>query len=177
MTHVHDYDVIFPDHYEDVAGEVIHKGYFEGVVDFRGLSPTMERIRRASWLDARKQPTASDPHLRGTDRAHLLPEPMRQEIRNRLTMTRGLVAAEVPAPAADVRRFASVVPQPDGSYRVLRFDVPSEALAEGRYLAPEELMGMVSQRASTVDEAEEALRNLDVDPESMDVPWSNDYPL
>ena len=103
---------------------------------------------------------------------------MRQQIRNRLEMTRGTVAAEVPPTRPGVRTFAAVVPQRDGTFLATRFDVLSDALVdEERYIGPAEILNRVSSFVATVDEAEAVLRRLGIDTETLDVPWNNDYPL
>jgi hypothetical protein len=103
---------------------------------------------------------------------------MKPHIRNRLTMPkRGVVAAEIAARGEGLRSFVAVIPQPDQSYRVFRFDVPSDATAENRYLSPDEVLNTDTHIAQTVDDAEDVLRGMGVDPDLLDVPWASDFPL
>jgi hypothetical protein len=90
---------------------------------------------------------------------------------------RGLVAAEITPHGEGLRSFVAVIPQPDDSYRVFRFDVPADAMAEDRYLAPEELVNSEGHIVQTVEDAEDVLRGMGVDPDVLDVPWASDFPL
>jgi hypothetical protein len=66
---------------------------------------------------------------------------------------------------------------PEGGFRIWKFEVPSAALEEDRYLAPEEILDGVGHNVASINEIEQKLVELGADSDLLDYPWKSDYPL
>lgn len=100
---------------------------------------------------------------------------MRTEVRNRVSMLKSLVTAEVSAPSG-YRRWLMVQPNEEGGVMLVRFDVRSE-LDPDSWPAPSDVLNWKQDDFSTLDEAIAYLHSCDIDTDTFDAPWKMDYPL
>lgn len=84
---------------------------------------------------------------------------------------------ELSTPTPDRRAFLSVIPLPEGGFRIWKFEVPRSALQEDRYLSPDEVLNGTGQTVDKVDDAERVLAEMGADSNQLTEPWKTDYPL
>lgn len=102
---------------------------------------------------------------------------MKTEIRNRLTMLNGMVAAELPCPDPHWRRWVAIYPLRDGGgYRIKLFDLPEQKSDPDADWFDGDTRNLEFVRVETVEAVEAALAERDIDSALLDVPWRVKYP-
>src|SRR5215510_7693373 len=102
---------------------------------------------------------------------------MRTEARNRLTMTRDLVSARREAARADHYAWVWVSPLDDGRFRISTVEVARGIVDNDVCFFEDDIERVHVATASDLDEVDELVRALGVDPDTLDVPWRNGFPL
>ncbi|RST07360.1 hypothetical protein EF910_06670 [Streptomyces sp. WAC07149] len=102
---------------------------------------------------------------------------MRTEVANRLTMSRATVSARRKASSDERYAWVWVFPARDGTYRVSTVEIPKNLVDDDECFAEEDLSREHICTVGNLSEVEEAVRELGVDPDSLDAPWKNDFPL
>jgi hypothetical protein len=101
---------------------------------------------------------------------------MRTQIRNRLVMSKRLVSARRAGPAGSYS-WVWVLPLPDGRFRVAAIEVPEQLVDDDVCFAEEDMRTPYLRIVDEVGEVDAAVREAGADPEALDTPWSNDFPL
>ncbi|HET7689766.1 MAG TPA: hypothetical protein VFK41_05290 [Nocardioidaceae bacterium] len=102
---------------------------------------------------------------------------MRTEIRNRVTMLKADVVAEVPASSADRRRWLMLRHVGPGDRVALVVAETPVDFDPDEYLSPEDVLAHAESQYADVDEAVAALRADGVDTDTFDAPWKTDCPF
>lgn len=120
--------------------------------------------------------------------------PMSIKTRNRLEMLRGTVACEVPARHAGCRAFAAIYSPREIGNRIREIRGDSGALPDeidwvvrrlelrAEFMeSPDDwdhyVVGHLTVRVKSLDDAEAVLASWGVDSSQLDGPWKCDYPL
>lgn len=102
---------------------------------------------------------------------------MRTEVRNRLVMTGGLVSARRVSSAPGRYSWVWVNPMPDGRYRIAAIEVPKHLVDEDICFFEDDFDTPYLSIVDTIDEVDAAVRAAGVDPDALEAPWHNDFPL
>ena len=102
---------------------------------------------------------------------------MRTQVRNRLVMTRGPVSARRPSGSPDTYSWVWVLPIPDGRYRVAAIEVPKELVENNVSFFEDDMRTVYLRILDSLDGIDDAVREAGVDPDELDAPWHNDFPL
>jgi len=98
------------------------------------------------------------------------------EVRNRLLMSQGQVAAEVAASDARRRRWLVIHPIQDGAVELIQFEHSAEIDTDA-WLAPEDILDRKKERFPNLDSLLAELVALGIDTDVFDFPWKTDFPL
>ncbi|MCX5376757.1 hypothetical protein [Streptomyces sp. NBC_00091] len=101
---------------------------------------------------------------------------MRTEVASRLTMSRATVSARHDASSNELHSWVWVFPARDGTFRVSTVEIPKN-LVDDECFAEEDLSRDHIATVRELSAVDEVVRNLGVDPNSLDAPWKNDFPL
>ncbi|MDT0571073.1 hypothetical protein RM704_27030 [Streptomyces sp. DSM 3412] len=102
---------------------------------------------------------------------------MRTEVANRLTMTKSLVSARREPESQDRYAWVWVFPLQDGTFRVSTVEIPKNLVDEDICFAEEDIERVQVAVVATLEAVDSAVSDLGVDPNSLDAPWKNDFPL
>ncbi|WP_147472644.1 hypothetical protein [Streptomyces triticirhizae] len=102
---------------------------------------------------------------------------MRIAARNRLTMLNGALAARREPGSPGHYSWVWVIPLPGGGYRVRTFEVASELVDDDVSFFDEDMRIVGDERVTSLDDIDEAVARVGVDPEALDAPWTCDFPL
>lgn len=102
---------------------------------------------------------------------------MRTEVANRLTMTKSLVSARREPEAKESYAWVWVFPLHEGTFRVSTVEIPKRFIDEDICFAEEDIHRVQVATVATLEEVDGVVRDLGVDPGSLDAPWKNDFPL
>lgn len=102
---------------------------------------------------------------------------MRIEARNRLTMTKSLIAARRRASSSDRYSWVWVLPIPDGRFRVAAIEIPKHLVDEDACFYEKDLDTVYLRIAENISEIDEMVREAGIDPEDLDAPWHSEFPL
>jgi len=102
---------------------------------------------------------------------------VKTQIRNRLTMTRGMVAARHDASSPDRYAWIWVLPLPDGRFRVALQEVPRHFVDNDKWFYDADVTTRYDKTVDSVEDVDAAVREAGGDPEDLDVPWRNDCPF
>ncbi|WP_371577487.1 hypothetical protein [Streptomyces sp. NBC_01314] len=102
---------------------------------------------------------------------------MRTEVANRLVMTRALVSARRHPGTPDSYAWVWAFPMRDGKFRISTVEIPKLIVDEDACFGEEDIERVHVATVETVEEVDMVVRNLGVDPETLDAPWKNDFPL
>jgi hypothetical protein len=102
---------------------------------------------------------------------------MKTEALNRLTMLRQLVSARRNSSSPQNYSWVWVLPLPDGRFRIAAIEVPKELIDADRCFFEEDMVTPYLKVVDTVDQVDAAACEAGVDPENLDAPWHNDFPL
>ncbi|WP_055714839.1 hypothetical protein [Streptomyces torulosus] len=102
---------------------------------------------------------------------------MRTEVANRLVMTRALVSARRQPSTQNAYAWVWAFPLRDGKFRVSTVEIPKRFVDEDTCFGEEDIERVHVATVETVEEIDAIVRELGVDPETLDAPWKNDFPL
>jgi hypothetical protein len=102
---------------------------------------------------------------------------MKLQAKNRLTMTRGAVAARRRSTQDDCYSWVWVIPLQSGMFRVAAVEVPKHFVDEDKSFFDEDMTTPFLKTVATLDEVDNAAREAGVDPDELDAPWHRDFPL
>ncbi|MFJ5025822.1 hypothetical protein [Streptomyces goshikiensis] len=102
---------------------------------------------------------------------------MRTEVANRLVMTRALVSARRQPSAPDFYAWVWAFPLRDGKFRVSTVEIPKPFVDEDDCFGEGDIERIHVATVETIEEIDTVVRGLGVDPETLDAPWKNDFPL
>ena len=102
---------------------------------------------------------------------------MRTEVQNRLIMTKGLVSARRQASSADRNAWVWVAPLRDGTFKVSTVELPKGVVDEDTCFFEDDIERTHVGTVAEISEVDELVRGVGVDPDSLDPPWKNDFPL
>jgi hypothetical protein len=102
---------------------------------------------------------------------------LKPEVRNRLTMSKGLVSARLAARADQRYAWVWITPLRKGTFKVSTVEVPRNLIDNDVSFYEPDIERSHVATVDTVQEAEEIVRNLGVDPDDLAPPWHNGFPL
>lgn len=101
---------------------------------------------------------------------------MRPEVANRLTMSRSTISARREASSDDFYSWVWVFPSQDGTFRVSTVEIPIILIGDECF-SEEDISRSHIATVRELPEVDEVVGNLGVDPNDLDAPWKNDFPL
>jgi hypothetical protein len=102
---------------------------------------------------------------------------VRTEVKNRLIMTKALVSARKTASAADRYAWVWVAPLRDGTFRVSTVELPGRLVDEDLCFFEADIERVHVGTADDISGVDKLVKRVGVDPESLDSPWKNGFPL
>lgn len=102
---------------------------------------------------------------------------MRTQAKNRLVMTKALISARRASGTPYTYSWVWVLPLPDGRYRVAAIEVPKHLVDNDTCFFEEDFETPYLKVVSELPEVDAAVREAGVDPEELDAPWQNNFPL
>jgi hypothetical protein len=102
---------------------------------------------------------------------------VRTQVKNRLVMTKDLVSARKEASSADRYAWVWVTPLDDGTFRVSTVEIPKQIVDDDVCFYEPDIQRTRVATLTDVAEVDEVVRGLGVDPETLDAPWHNNFPL
>lgn len=101
---------------------------------------------------------------------------MRAEIGNRLTMLKAEVTARCPPSDPDRFAWVWVSPSKEGGFIIGKLEVSRQHLDDEELVSEDHHHSTKVAMVSTIEEVDRIVEGLGVDPDSLDVPWKNDFP-
>lgn len=99
------------------------------------------------------------------------------QAKNRLTMSKGAVTAKREPSSSGLYSWAWVIPLQDGRFRIRVFEV-SQRLVDDDICFNDDDMNIVHDEiVDEISEVDDVVAAANVDPEKLDAPWKNDFPL
>jgi hypothetical protein len=147
-------------------------------VDAAGRPSGRRRADHGTWCVKRRRRIAGPRtgHLT-VDRSHLLGWLMQMSARNRLTQVRQPVTQKLEDPGPDACSWIWVLPVPDGRIRIARIVVPRHLADTGEWFGEEDVTTESVRFVDHVDRVDDVVRGLGGDPDALESPWRNDFPL
>ena len=102
---------------------------------------------------------------------------MKTQVRNRLTMTKSIVSARMDATRPDSYAWIWITPMRDGSYKVSTVELWRDLVDNGVCSFEGDITRNHVGILSDVAEIDDFVRRLGVDPDTLDGPWHNGFPL
>jgi hypothetical protein len=102
---------------------------------------------------------------------------MRTEVANRLTMTKSIVSARINPESPGSYAWVWVSPLEDGSFRISTVEIPANLVDEDICFAEEDIERVLIATVANLEEVDSKIQELGVDPDELDAPWKNDFPL
>jgi hypothetical protein len=102
---------------------------------------------------------------------------VRIEVANRLTMTKSLVSARTQSGTEGDYAWVWVFPLEDKTFRISTVQVPKRFIDEDICFAEDDICRQRVATVATLEEVDSVVRGLGVNPDSLDAPWKNDFPL
>lgn len=102
---------------------------------------------------------------------------MRMQARNRLVLTKATISARRPSGDPDCYSWVSVFPLRDGRLRVAAIEVPKRLVDEDVCFYDADFDTLSVKIVDDLAEVDDAVREAGADPEELDAPWHNDFPL
>ncbi|WP_214105475.1 hypothetical protein [Acrocarpospora catenulata] len=102
---------------------------------------------------------------------------MRIEIENRLVMTKAVVSARRGASSIDRYSWVWVAPLRDGTFKISTLEIPKHFVDNDVCFFEEDIERIHVGTVADISEVDEVVRMSGVDPDDLDVPWRNDFPL
>ncbi|MCZ7420753.1 hypothetical protein O7605_14635 [Verrucosispora sp. WMMA2121] len=92
-------------------------------------------------------------------------------------MTKALVSARRSSSSGDCYSWVWVLPLPDGRFRVAAIEVPKQLVDDDVCFFEEDMSTPYLKVVDEIGEVDAAVLEAGVDPEQLDAPWKNDFPL
>lgn len=92
-------------------------------------------------------------------------------------MTRAPVSARRQSSSIDAYSWVWVLPLPDGRYRIAAIEVPKRLVDEDICFFEDDMTTPFLKIVNDLAEVDAAVMEAGVDPEQLDAPWNNDFPL
>jgi hypothetical protein len=102
---------------------------------------------------------------------------VRIEAINRLTMSKGVVTARRTSSSSDFYSWVWVIPLSDSRFRVRVIEVPRHLVDEDIDFYDGDMTIVGDDFVDSVDDIDEVVRCSGVDPEDLEAPWHNGFPL
>lgn len=102
---------------------------------------------------------------------------MKTEVRNRLTMSKGVVSARIAPRGEDRYAWVWIAPLRNGSFKVSTVEVPRNLIDNDISFYEPDIDRTNIATVDTVQEAEEIVISLGVDTDDLAPPWHNGFPL
>ncbi|MEU4560465.1 hypothetical protein AB0F72_18975 [Actinoplanes sp. NPDC023936] len=102
---------------------------------------------------------------------------MKTEVRNRLTMTKGVISARLAPKVDDRYAWVWIAPLRNGTFRVSTVEIPRNLIDDDISFYEPDIDRTVVATVGTVQEAEEIVISLGVDADDLAPPWHNAFPL
>lgn len=102
---------------------------------------------------------------------------MRTQAENRLVMTKAEISARRPSSDPDRYSWVWVVPMQDGRFRIAAIEVPKRLVDENICFYDGDFDTPYVKIVDEISEIDSAVREAGADPEELDAPWHNDFPL
>lgn len=102
---------------------------------------------------------------------------MRLKVQNRLTMTKGAIAAPRVSAQEDCYSWVWVLPVPSGQFRVSAIEVPKHFVDNDLSFYDGDITRPYDKLVDRIDQIDDAVREAGADPEELDAPWYNNFPL
>jgi hypothetical protein len=92
-------------------------------------------------------------------------------------MTKALISARRQSGSPDSYSWVWVLPLKDGRYRIAAIEVPKDLVDNDVCFFEEDFRTPYLKIVSDISEIDAAVLEAGVDPEELDAPWHNDFPL
>ena len=92
-------------------------------------------------------------------------------------MSKAHVSARHEAASAENYAWIWVLPTPDGRFRVALIEVPKHFVDTDQHFFEDDLTTRFLRIVDNIDEVESAVREAGVDPENLEAPWHNGFPV
>ncbi len=102
---------------------------------------------------------------------------MRTEVENRLVMSKALVSARREASSPDRYAWVWVDPLSDGTFSVSTVEIPQQLVDEDACFFEDDIERVRIGTVRRITEVDDLVRGLGVDPDELDPPWKNGFPL
>lgn len=102
---------------------------------------------------------------------------MQMTARNRLTRLRQPVTQKLDDLGPGACSWIWVLPVPDGRLRIARIVVPRHLAETGEWFGQEDFTTESTTFVEHVDDVDDVVRGLGGDPDALESPWRNDFPL
>ena len=102
---------------------------------------------------------------------------MKTQAKNRLVMTKGAISARRASSSPDCYSWVWVIPLSNGKFRVAAIEVPKHLVDNDISFFDEDFETPFLKIVDTIDEIDATVVEAGVDPNELDAPWHNDFPL
>ncbi|MBL7498708.1 hypothetical protein I6A84_15360 [Frankia sp. CNm7] len=102
---------------------------------------------------------------------------MKTQAKNRLVMTKAEISVRRPSSNPGCYSWVWVNPMLDGRFRVAAIEVPKHLVDEDVCFYDGDFETPYIKIVSEISEIDDAVREVGADPEELDAPWYNDFPL
>ncbi|MDP9793709.1 hypothetical protein J2S43_002221 [Catenuloplanes nepalensis] len=92
-------------------------------------------------------------------------------------MSKAHVSARRVSGSDDSYSWVWVLPLPDGRFRIAAIEVPKHLVDEDICFAEEDMRVPYLKIVDELGGVDAAVQEAGVDPETLDAPWNNDFPL
>lgn len=99
------------------------------------------------------------------------------KVRNRLVTLRAPVTQRLVDPEPGTCSWLWVLPVPGGRIRIARVLVPAALAESGEWFSEDGYTTAAVTFVDSADDVDDVVRDLGGDPESLESPWRNEFPL
>ncbi|MFF1919147.1 hypothetical protein ACFVW8_01025 [Streptomyces sp. NPDC058221] len=92
-------------------------------------------------------------------------------------MSNALVSARRESRSSDSCAWVWVFPLRDGTFRISTVEIPQHLVSEDACFGEEDIERVYVATVATPEDVDDVLRDLGVDPDSLDAPWKSEFPL
>jgi hypothetical protein len=96
---------------------------------------------------------------------------------NRLVMTKAPISARRRSSSPERYSWVWVLPLRDGRYRVAAIEVPKQLIDSDACFFEQDMNTPYLKIVEELTAIDAAVREAGADPEELDAPWNNDFPL
>jgi hypothetical protein len=102
---------------------------------------------------------------------------MKIQAKNRLAMTKAPISARRRSESPESYSWVWVLPLREGGYRVAAIEVPKHLVDDDVSFFEEDFKTPYLKIVGEISDIDDAVREAGVDPDELDAPWNNDFPL